>query len=200
MGTTNRDRLCAQRLTQEAPILLDPLLHACLGFAFALAARDRLRADGPFVTPAFLLVVMFTGLIVLPLTLYLYGAHAAWSWLYLLDPAAVPALAVVPIAAAHAGAVIAAWYLGARFLQAGNLKFLAYATAGTGVAFLLGIAIFQRRLRRDGSFADWQADNTLGLMQVELGYALIALALGMAGAAAYVMIELSRDARRVRAR
>ena len=32
-----------------------------------------------------------------PITLYLYLAHPGWSWMYLVDPATIPGMAIVPL-------------------------------------------------------------------------------------------------------
>ncbi len=160
-----------------------------------------MRADGPFASPAFVLVLGFACVVVVPMTLYFHWAHSAWGWLYLVDPAKVPALAVVPVAVAHGGAVIGGWYLGARLLRADRRGAVrGMAAAGAGILLLAAI-LLGGRLGRYGSYADHDAGEPLrGLMEVKLGWALIVVLLGFATAATYVWLELQRDSRRVRAR
>lgn len=160
-----------------------------------------MRADGPFASPASVLVVGFSSVVVLPMTLYFYWAHPAWGWLYLVDPAKVPGLAVVPVGVAHAGAVVGGWYLGARLLRADRRTWARWTVAGGGLLFVLAAALLGGRLGHYGSYPDRVAGLELrGLMEVKLGWALIVVFLGFTVAAGYVALELSRDSRRVRTR
>ena len=167
---------------------------------FALCARDRIRVDGPFSTPAFILVLFFTGIVVLPATLYVYLAHPAWSWLYFVDPVDVPMLAVVPILVLHGAALIGGWYLSARLLRADKRNLVGYFAIATALLFLILAAVLRGRLGSYGSFGDFQDGNTFGVLEVKLGYVLMTLAIGVGVAAAFVALELVRDSRRVRAR
>ncbi len=167
---------------------------------FALCARDRIRVDGPFSTPAFLLVLAFTGIVLLPTTCYLYLVHSAWSWLYLVDPAKVPGLAVVPILVIHGGMLIGGWYLGARLLRADKPSAVSYLAIGCAVLFVVLVAVFHARVGNYGSYEDFRAGRTFGLLEVKLGYVLLTLFMGIGVAAAFVALELVRDSRRVRAR
>ena len=69
-----------------------------------------MRADGLFAAPAFPLVAIFIAIVLTPIALYLYLAHPSWSWMYLVDPADVPGLAIVPLLVLHGGLVVAGWY------------------------------------------------------------------------------------------
>jgi hypothetical protein len=171
-----------------------------LGFGFALCARDRLRADGPLAAPAFMLVLTFAGVILMPVGLYLYIAHPAWTWMYLIDPDRVPALAIVPMLVLHAGALLGPYFLAARWVRADRPRLLYYAMAGVGVAFVVATAILWRRLFTYGSYSDFAKNTTLDLMDVKLGYVLAAVLLGIFSAATYIALELFRDSRRVRTR
>jgi hypothetical protein len=158
------------------------------------------RADGPFAAPAFTLVLTFVGIVLMPAGLYLYLAHPAWTWMYLVDPDDVPVLAVVPMLALHGLAVVGGYYVGGRLLRADRQKALVYALAGGG-ALLIALALALRgRLFSYGSYRDFHRNTALDLMDVKLGYVLIALIPGIVAAAGFVALELFRDSRRVRAR
>lgn len=171
-----------------------------LGLGFSLCARDRLRADGPFAAPAFVIVLAFVAVVLAPVTLYLYWAHPAWTWMYAVDPDGVPGLALLPLVFAHGGAVVLGWYVGARLFVAGRAKAVVYGAGGGALVALLGTLIFWGRLGRYGSYDEFHAGRDLALMEVKLGYVLVAMAVGVGGAAAYTAVELLRDSRRVRAR
>lgn len=183
-----------------AAIFLDLIFNVSLGLAFALCARDRVRADGPFSAPAFLMVLAFVGAILVPTTLYLYLAHPAWTWMYVVDPAKVPGLALLPLLVAHGGAVVLGWWIGSRLVAAGRARAVASAAAGGGALVLLGVALSWGRLGRYGSYDDFVDGRALPIMDVKLGYVLVAVLIGVTAAAGFTAYELVRDSRRVRSR
>jgi hypothetical protein len=184
----------------NAIIFLELLFNACLGLGFAVCARDRLRTDGPFAMPAFMLVLTFVGLVLVPATLYVYLVHTAWSWSYLVDPAKVPPLAVVPVLVTVTGGLILGWYLGGWLIRSDRKRPLMYVGAGLGVALLAGMALLWARMTQYGTYEAWESGAVRGLMDVKLGYVLVVLVLAVTAAAGYVALELVRDSRRVRAR
>jgi hypothetical protein len=158
------------------------------------------RADGPFAAPAFPLVVIFIAIVLTPIALYLYLAHPDWSWMYLIDPADVPGLAIVPLLVLHGGFVVVGWYVGARLIRTSRDRVALYALAGAALVVVLLVLIAWGRIGRYSSYDDFHAGRSLKILEVKLGYVLVGLALGIAAAAAYVCLELSRDSRRVRTR
>lgn len=150
--------------------------------------------------PAGLLVLMFTGLITMPAACYLYLAHPAWSWLYLLDPAGLSDLLVVPVAIGQAGAVLGAWSLGAVISRRGRPRLLPAVLAAVAVGLAGLILGGADRLGVAGSYQAHAAGLAVGLMESKLGYALIAIIPGQVLAALFVSIELARDSRRARLR
>lgn len=176
------------------------VVHLAVGLGFALAARDRVRADGPFAPPAFTLVLMHAAGVVAPVALYFYAAHPAWSWMYLIDPSSVPGLAVLPLVVGHAVIVIGGFYGGALLLRADKRKAVMYTIGGLGVLALILVLIGRHRLGISTSYSGYHAGRGRELMEVELGWALLVSLLATAGSIAYVAFELTRDARRVRAK
>ncbi len=181
-------------------MLLAIFLQLATGLGFAFAGRDRIRADGPFAPPAFLLVLIHVGLITAPVTLYFYAAHADWSWLYIVDPERVPGLAIVPLVVGHALVVIGGWYVGAWMVRSDRARALLYGILVTVVVFLIGFVLALPRTSTATTYAGYLAGTSGGLMGVELGWALLVSLAASASAAAYVFVELLRDSRRVRAR
>ncbi len=146
--------------------------------------------------PTFLLVLMFLVTIRVPMTLYLYWAHPAWSWHYFFDPANLPAIAVAFVVILHSGVLIALWYLGAVLLQADRRRTLLALFGLLGLGLIIAAVVLSGRLGAYGSYEAYRLGATLGVMKVKLGYVLIAMVLGVAAAAGFVAVELSRDARR----
>lgn len=176
------------------------MINLGLGLGFALCAKDRIRVDGPFATPAFLLLLIYLGVVLLPATLYLYVVHPDWAWLYIVDPVDVPGLAVVPVLVAHGGVLVAGWYGGAWLLRSDRGRAALYTVLGAGALTGLMVLLLRRRIGTYGSYSDFHDGAAANLLDVKLGYVLIALALAMALATVFTALELLRDSRRVRAR
>ncbi|HWN70948.1 MAG TPA: hypothetical protein VNM90_25070, partial [Haliangium sp.] len=69
----------------------------------------------------------------------------------------------------------------------------------TLVLVALGL-LLSDRLGSYGSYEVFKAGASVGLLEVKLGYVLIAIFLGLGTAAAFVAVELLRDSRRARVR
>ena len=176
------------------------VVHLAVGLGCALCARDRVRVDGPFAAPAFYLVLMHAAGVVAPIAMYFYAAHPAWSWMYLVDPASVPGLAILPLVVGHAAIVLAGYYVGALLVRAERKKVVAYAISGLGVLALMIVLVARHRLGISTSYAGYVAGRGRELMEVELGWALLVSLMASAGSISYVLFELTRDGRRVRSR
>ena len=124
------------------------------GIGFALIARDRLKADGPFASPAFHLVALHAAVVVAPIALYFYAVHPAWAWMYWVDPAKLAALFVLPLMVGHAALVIGGWYI-SSFLIRKNLQ----------GAVLCGILDEQFQDWRRSRLADFWRQTARGLQR-----------------------------------
>lgn len=175
------------------------VVHLAVGLGFALLARDRVRADGPFAAPVFQLVLLHAAGVVAPIALYFYAAHPSWSWLYLVDPDHVPVLALLPLMVGHALIVVGGYYGGALLLRADKRNIVAYVDGGLGLFTLILILLLRDRLAVSTSYAGYQVGRGRQLMEVPLGWAVLVSLLAMAGSILYIAFELTRDGRRVRA-
>jgi hypothetical protein len=181
-------------------VLLVALVNLLFGMGFALIARDRIKADGPFATPAFPLVVMHAAAIVAPIALYFYWAHPAWAWMYWIDPDKVSGLAIVPLMAGHAALVFGGWYAGAILVRHNAQGALFYAGGALVLVTLIMVVLGGDRLATAADFAGYFKGTGVGLFKVRLGFAFMVAMLALFGSGIYVAIELGRDGRRVRAR
>lgn len=171
-----------------------------LGLAFAVAGRDRLRADGPTTAPAILLVLAHAGIITVPIALYFYVIQPDWTWHYLADPAKVPGLAVLPLVILHGLVVVGGWYLGSALVRTDRQRILLYTLGGAVAALAISVIALFPRLVAATSYAAYHAGARGRLMSIEVGWAILVASAATAVAGAYVFIELSRDSRRVRSR
>lgn len=168
--------------------MLHLFLYAWLGTLFAWCAQGRLRADGVWAQPAISIVWIFVGFIAAPATLYRNWVYPEWSWLYLIDSADVPGLAIVPVIAASGGALIGGYWVGARILRSDRQKALLGAVVGGGFVIVLFASLVSGRLARP--FTD---DKFVTI-------ALLTVTIGELAAAAYVGWELWKDGKRALAR
>ena len=182
------------------PIPVVALVNLLFGIGFALIARDRIRADGPFASPAFPLVALHAAMIVAPVALYFYAVHPAWSWMYWLDPTKLTGLAVLPLTVGHAGLVIGGWYLAALLIRKALQGALYFLVGALALVLLVLVVGGIDRLGTAADYPTWVAGSGVSLFKVQLGWAFVVSLLAMFGTAVYVAIELGRDGRRVRAR
>ena len=176
------------------------LVNLLFGIGFALIARDRLKADGPFAAPAFPLVALHAGCVVAPIALYFYAVHPAWSWMYWVDPEKLGGVAVLPLMAGHAALVVAGWYLAAMLLRRAFMNAVLYIGAAIAVALLVLVVAGANRLGTAADFAGFQLGRGVSPFKVQLGWAFAVSLLALFGSAVYIAIELRADGRRVRSR
>lgn len=167
------------------------------GLGFALLARDRVRADGVFSIPVFVLVLQHAAA-VSAIALYFYAVHPAWAGMYFFDPSHVSGLLVVPLMVGHAALVVGAFYGGAQLLRRKPLAPTLYTGGGLLLMTLL-LGVFGRaRLVTAADYNGYAAHRGVALFSVELGWSVLVATLALVASAAYVAIELLRDGRRVR--
>jgi hypothetical protein len=170
------------------------------GIGFALIARDRIRADGPFSAPAFHLVLLHAAVIVAPVALYFYSVHPAWSWMYWLNPENLSGIFVIPLMVGHAALVIGGWYVASLLIRRGYQGALLYGAGAIALTLLVLVVGGINRLDTASDYVGWQTHKGISLFKVQLGWAFVVSLLALFGSAIYIAIELGRDGRRVRAR
>ena len=187
-------------MSPEAAIPVVALVNLLFGIGFALIARDRIRADGPFTAPAFQLVSLHAAAIVAPVALYFYAVHPAWSWMYWVNPRKLAGVAILPLMVGHAALVIGGWYGAGMLLRRGHQGALLYGSAAIALTLLVLVVAGLPRLSTATDYPGWRAGQGTSLFAVQLGWAFMVSLLALFGSAIYVAIELGRDGRRVRSR
>jgi hypothetical protein len=170
------------------------------GIGFALIARDRVKSDGPFASPAFHLVALHAAAVVAPVALYFYAVHPAWAWMYWVDPSKLAGVFVVPLMVGHAALVIGGWYVSSLAIRKGLAGALVYVAGALALFLLVLVVVGINRLSTAADYPGYAADAGASLFAVKLGWAFVVSLFAMFGSAIYVAIELGRDGRRVRAR
>ena len=170
------------------------------GIGFALIARDRIKADGPFAPPAFHLVVLHAAAVVAPMALYFYAVHPAWAWMYWVDPSKLAFVFVLPLMVGHAALVVGGWYVSALLIRKGLQGALMYVAGAVALLLLVLVVAGISRLSTAADYPGYDAKAGVSLFEVQLGWAFVISLLALFGSAIYVAIELGRDGRRVRAR
>ena len=176
------------------------MVNLLFGIGFALVARDRIRADGPFAAPAFHLIVLHAAAIVAPVALYFYAVHPAWAWMYWLDPDKLSGVAVLPLMVGHAMLVVGGWYLASLLIRRGYQGALLYVAGAIALILLMLVVAGIQRLTTAADYRGWQTKSGVSLFAVQLGWAFLISLMALFGSAIYIAIELGRDGRRVRSR
>ena len=184
----------------EAVIPVVALVNLLFGIGFALIARDRIRADGPFAAPAFQLVALHAAAVAAPIALYFYAVHPAWSWMYLFNPRRLAGVAVLPLMVGHAALVVSGWYGAGLLLRRGYQGALLYVAGALALILLVMVVAGIHRLSTATDYLGWQTGQGTSLFAVQLGWAFAVSLLALFGSAIYVAIELGRDSRRVQTR
>jgi hypothetical protein len=185
---------------EAAVIPIVALVNLLFGIGFALIARDRIKADGPFSSPAFALVALHAGAVVAPVALYFYAVHPAWAWMYWVDPAKLAGVFVLPLMVGHAGLVIGAWYVSSILIRKGLQGALLYVGGAVALILLVFVVGGMGRLSVATDYPGYGRHGGVSLFSVRLGWAFVVSMLALFGSAIYIAIELGRDGRRVRAR
>jgi hypothetical protein len=176
------------------------LINLLFGLGFAVIARDRIKADGPFASPAFPLVALHAAAVVAPIALYFYAVHPAWAWMYWVDPSKLTIIFVLPLMVGHAALVIGSWYGASLLIRKGHMPALFYVGGGGALLLLVSVVLGIQRLSTATDYPGYAVGTGASLFAVKLGWAFIVSLFAMFGSAIYVSIELGRDGRRVRSR
>jgi hypothetical protein len=188
------------RCDTVASIPVVALVNLLFGIGFALIARDRVRAEGPFSAPVFHLVLLHAATVVAPIALYFYAVHPAWAWMYWVNPDKLAGVAVLPLMVGHATLVIGAWWVAAVLIRNGYQGALLYASGLVALVLVILVVAGINRLGTAADYLGWQTQRGTSLFDVQLGWAFAVSLLALFGSAIYIAIELGRDGRRVRAR
>jgi hypothetical protein len=184
----------------EAVIPVVALVNLLFGIGFALIARDRVKADGPFAAPAFQLVALHAAAVVAPLALYFYAVHPAWAWMYWVNPDKLGTVSVIPLVAGHAALVFGGWYVASLLIRKGLQGALIYVGGFLALLLIILVVAGIHRLGTAADYLGWQRKSGISAFSVKLGYSFIVALLALFGSAIYIAIELGRDGRRVRSR
>ncbi len=188
------------RCAAEAAIPVVALVNLLFGIGFAVIARDRIKADGPFAAPAFHLVALHAAGVVAPVALYFYAVHPAWAWMYWIDPGKLGGVAVLPLMVGHAMLVIGGWYTASLLIRRGYQGALLYIAGAIALLLLVLVVAGIDRIGTAADFVGWQVKRGVSVFSVQLGWAYLVSLMALFGSAIYIAIELGRDGRRVRSR
>lgn len=188
------------RSSDDSDIPVVAFVNLLFGIGFALVARDRVKADGPFASPAFALVALHAAAIVLPVSLYFYAVHPAWAWMYWVDPDKLTKISILPLVVGHAALVVGGWYGASFLIRKGYQGALLYAAGAIALILLILLVTCMHRLDTAAEYQAFKDGQGVSLFNVQLGWAFVVSLLALFGSAIYVAIELGRDGRRVRAR
>jgi hypothetical protein len=179
---------------------LDLLTVIWLGLLFGWCARERLRADGPWSQPAVSIVLLFLAIVRAPSTLYFYLVHPDWAWLYLVDAERIPRVAALTMVLASGAGLLGGYYAAGRLVRSDRELIVRLTLAGGALFLAILHALSWARLTSYGTTAQYRSGVAAPIMDVKLGYVLIAVVIGSVAAVVFVALELYRDGRRAQSR
>lgn len=158
------------------PLLLAPLCSVVFGVVLAWIGREELlRHRGAYAASrAFAVVLLFAGLVELPVYAYFATFHGDWAYLYLAPwgrvPSAVDALWVVGCA----GLTPLGFALAARPAVAGRFDILSRALMVAFALFFAAFLVGWRRMSVSGTYAQYHGGfGAKGVAESALGVGLL---------------------------
>jgi hypothetical protein len=145
-------------------VFLDWSLALGAGLFFGLAGRREVETAGSFVrTRAFRWGFVYLQLGVLAISLTLYAIEPAWMWMYWVDPARLPIVAVALVFVLYEVCFVAGFALASE-LERWRRNATWWVAGGMFVAINAAEIATWRRLFHFGTFAEYQAGKAvLGL-------------------------------------
>lgn len=143
-------------------------------------------------------MLSFEAIIVWPVVLYYEQVHAAWSWMYFVDPERLPSGIVVLVLLAYAITLLGGYLAGWALLRAQREQLLYGALGLTALGLVaMGIAL-GGRLSHAGTFAEYHAGHAPTLGETKIGWAMAATSTGVVIAIVLVGLTLWEQGKRSR--
>lgn len=181
-----------------ATVPFDLIFSLFVGVLFAACARTQFVAGGSPFRREFAAVLSFEAIIVWPVALYFCLVHPAWSWMYFVDPARLPAGVTFLVLGANLATLLAG-YLGGWALFRARKERGAFGLIGAlGGGLVLFLALLRGRVSHSGSYAEYHAGHALALGEGKLGWALAAICTGVVIAIVLVGFTLWEEGKRSR--
>jgi hypothetical protein len=171
----------------------DIIFSFIIGMGIVLVCSNEVKnAEKPVLNRYFTGTLLFQTLFYIPIGIYLYYFHTAWSWMYFLNPsqhspASMKLLGLIAILCYMLALIIGfQWgqFLVRRDKGRLALRILVIALVVLGIFSLLTL----HRLFYIGDYSSWQNDLAVFLMKHRVGYINIVMA-AAGGAALYFMIS-----------
>jgi hypothetical protein len=176
----------------------DLIFSVFVGLVFAACARAQFANGGSPWGRELVAVLSFEAIIVWPVALYFYLVHPAWSWMYFVDPARLPAGVTPLVLLAYVAMLLSGYLAGWALLHARKERIVYAALAGLALALVVFLVVCRGRVSHTGTYAEYHAGHALALGEGKLGWALAATATGVAIAVVLVGFTLWEQGKRSR--
>jgi hypothetical protein len=176
----------------------DLMFSVFVGLVFAACARVQFASGGSPWGRELAAVLSFEAIIVWPVALYFYLVHPAWSWMYLIDPARLPAGVSVLVLLGSVATLLGGYLGGWALLRVRKERALYVTLAAMGVGLIVFLIAARARISHAGTYDEYHAGRALALGEGKLGWALAATATGVAIAIVLVGFTLWEQGKRSR--
>ena len=174
------------------------VINLLVGASVAFAARIQIRTlQRPlFTNRYFTSLAMLEGMIFVPIGIYFYSFYPDWSWMYLVDTAALPAGLGIMTQAAYPLAAVMGYLVGYFSARGGSdwvtLMFMGFV----GVGFILLLFMAKDKLLWVGTFEQYHRNVGLNrFTATSLFPSLILAWLGAAACWSYVGYRFMQEGR-----
>ena len=176
----------------------DLIFSVFVGLVFAACARAQFAGGVSPWGRELMAVLSFEAIIVWPVALYFYLVHPAWSWMYFVDPARLPAGVTLLVLLAYVATLMAGYLGGWALLRARKERIVYAVLAALALALVVFLVVCRGRVSHTGTYGEYHAGHALALGEGKLGWALAATSTGVIIAIVLVGFTLWEQGKRSR--
>jgi hypothetical protein len=176
----------------------DLIFGLFVGLLFALAARAQFQNGVSPWGRELMAVLSFVGIILWPVAIYFYVAHADWSWMYFVDSKRLPWVLAPLVLLGSLVTTLGGYLVGWVLLRGRNDRAVLATLAALFIFLLVFVTTFSARLFTQGTFGEYHAGHGLAAGEGQLGWALAVCSLGVAIALAVVASAMRDQGKRFR--
>jgi len=178
------------------PAVTAPLFGFVLGVVFAWLSAEGLERSTSIPGRPFLVVTLFSLLVFAPICAFFLSFVPDWTYGYVIDPQRLPGVVDLGSVLLDASSVPLGFAAAARYARtrrSGPILRLSAVPMITALALTL---VFARRLGAQATYAQYHGDfGVRAVSGTPLGYALLWMALVLAGAVIWTVSWLRRAGR-----
>jgi len=178
------------------PAVTAPLFGFVLGVVFAWLSAEGLERSAGVPARHFVVVTLFSLLVFAPVCAFFLSFVPDWAYGYVIDPQRLPGVVDLGSVLLDAASVPLGFAAAARYARVRRSGPILRLSAGPLVVAVALTLMFARRLGVQATYSQFHGDfGVRAVSGTPLGYALLWMALVLAGAVAWTISWLRRASR-----